>query len=363
MLTFLGVSFDSPVLELPKAGFDESCKDRTALGLKKSFLFSAAFFSAVNNDDDDDANISEDTYEGHDDSDFGNEGDPLTDDEEGEEPSYDFLLNKDELEKVKVEYIDGDKTGSKWLVLDDVHILYRYGYEGKEEIFWECSERRRNNCRFKAATVNDEDDDNPKLSYAYKFETHECNQTKAGPIMQKFRTKIKKRMQSEYKNKFRKIFEEERKAMLKDYKDNTDLLETIHYNLKDRRSFRNMANRARERHFPRNPRSHQEIDFSLIGMEHLRLGHCAHPDPEVKDKDVFLFGTPLTAEAFSKAEFKSGDGTFKICPKLFYQVFVLMALYGGVYVPCLFGLLPDKSEDSYLRFFGMLWAYNDKNFR
>ena len=32
---------------------------------------------------------------------------PVTDDnQEGEEPSFDFLLNKDELETVKVEYID-----------------------------------------------------------------------------------------------------------------------------------------------------------------------------------------------------------------------------------------------------------------
>ena len=138
-------------------------------------------------------------------------------------------------------------------------------------------------------------------------------------------------------------------------------MEIIQYSLKDRRSFRNMANRARERSFPRNPRNHTEIDFSLIGLEHLQLGRCAHADPEVKNKDVFLFGTPLTAEAFAKAEFKSGDGTFKICPKLFYQVFVLMALYGGIYVPCLFGLLPDKTEDSYIRLFGMIWAYNDKN--
>ena len=96
-------------------------------------------------------------------------------------------------------------------------------------------------------------------------------------------------------------------------------------------------------------------------MESIQLEHFAHPDPDVRDEDDFLFGTPLSAEAFAKAEFKSGDGTFKITPKLFFQVFVLMALYGGIYVPCLFGLLPDKSEDSYLRLFAMIWAYNDKN--
>ena len=168
-------------------------------------------------------------------------------------------------------------------------------------------------------------------------------------------------MGNEYKTKFRVIFDSDKKSLLRDYKDNPDLLENILYQLKARKSFRVMANRARARVFPANPKSHEDIDLSLVNLGHLLLGHCAHPDPEVKNKDVFLFGTPLTAEAFAKAEFKSGDGTFKICPKLFYQVFVLMALYGGVYVPCLFGLLPDKSEDSYLRFFGMLWAYNDQN--
>ena len=328
----------APVLtkEPPRSG---------CFGLGKSLLLSASFLSSVNQDEADDEPNS-------------------TDDENLESvslPSYDYVLPKDELEKIKVEMIDGDKPGSKWLVLDDVHILYKYGYEGKEETFWECYERRRNKCRFKAATIAGDDSINPTLSYAYKFETHDCDQTKVGPIMQKFRTKIKKRMQTEYKNKFRKIFDDEKKALLKDFRDNQDMLETILYQLKDRRSYRNMANRARERNYPRNPRNHQEIDFSLIGMDNLQLGRCAHPDPEIKDKDVFLFGTPLNAEAFAKAEFKSGDGTFKICPKLFYQMFVLMARYGGIYVPCLFGLLPDKSEDSYLRFFGMLWAYNDKN--
>ena len=74
-----------------------------------------------------------------------------------------------------------------------------------------------------------------------------------------------------------------------------------------------------------------------------------------------MLGTPLTAEAWARSEFKSGDGTFKICPKLFYQVFVLMALFGGVYLPCLIGLLPDKSNDTYGRFFAMVWTYLNEN--
>jgi hypothetical protein len=38
-----------------------------------------------------------------------------------------------------------------------------------------------------------------------------------------------------------------------------------------------------------------------------------------------------------------------------------MALFGGVYLPCLIGLLPDKSSDTYIRFFAMVWAFMDNN--
>ena len=108
-------------------------------------------------------------------------------------------MTKEEMESVNADYIEGDKAGSRWLVTDNVHILHKYGTESKSEIFWECADRRRHNCRFKAATVND-DNDTPVLTFSYKLDVHTCNQTKVGPIMQKFRTKIKKRMQLEYKN-------------------------------------------------------------------------------------------------------------------------------------------------------------------
>ena len=276
--------------------------DGRSFGFGKSFLLSAAFLSCS---DVDDGNKSGDDEEDNEEEEVVSETvdaneNPDEDFDEDVATAYDFLLSKEDLGKVKTELIEGDKPGSKWLVLDDVYILYKYGYEGKDETFWECSERRRNKCRFKAATVAGDDLENPTLSYSYKFDIHECNQNKVDPIIQKFKTKTKKRMQTEYKNKFRKIFEEEKKNLLKEYKENNDLLETILYKLKDRRSYRNMANRARERNFPRNPRNHEEIDLSLIGLGHLLLGRCAHQDPEVKDKEVFLFGTPLTAEAFAK---------------------------------------------------------------
>ena len=50
------------------------------------------------------------------------------------------------------------------------------------------------------------------------------------------------------------------------------------------------------------------------------LGRSSHFDPNVQGKEIILLDTPLTVKAWAQAEFKSGDGTFKICPKQFYQV-------------------------------------------
>ena len=38
-----------------------------------------------------------------------------------------------------------------------------------------------------------------------------------------------------------------------------------------------------------------------------------------------------------------------------------MALFGGVYVTCMIGLLPDKTKETYERFFAMVSAYLETN--
>ena len=97
---------------------------------------------------------------------------------------------------------------------------------------------------------------------------------------------------------------------------------------------------------------------NAVNLKNVELSRTKHPNSEVKEKDIILLGTPVTAEAWSRAEFKSADGTFKITPKLLYQTFCLLALYGGIYITCHFGLFLDKSAETYERFFGMLWEWN-----
>ncbi len=64
----------------------------------------------------------------------------------------------------------------------------------------------------------------------------------------------------------------------------------------------------------------------------------------------------------SKATTIFGDGTFYSCPYLWYQLFILHASIDDCAVPCVYGLLPDKKERSYIDFFESLkLALNKKN--
>ena len=70
-------------------------------------------------------------------------------DEDVSEESQDIYEHLEDEEKVAdhvVELVAGEKAGSEWLVLDNIYIFHKKD-KTSNEIFWECSGRRRFNCR------------------------------------------------------------------------------------------------------------------------------------------------------------------------------------------------------------------------
>ena len=41
------------------------------------------------------------------------------------------------------------------------------------------------------------------------------------------------------------------------------------------------------------------------------------------------------------------DGTFKVCPEIFFQIYTIHALINHQIFPCVFALLPNKTEATY----------------
>ena len=67
------------------------------------------------------------------------------------------------------------------------------------------------------------------------------------------------------------------------------------------------------------------------------------------DSKIVIFSTEHNLELLAQAEKIYVDGTFQICPRVFYQIFSLHAFKNGRQFPLVYCLLPRKSRTVYLR--------------
>ena len=105
---------------------------------------------------------------------------------EVEEEADDNMEN--ELDGIILEVEDGIKEGSRWLIVDDVHICH------KQQVFkghdvWRCEDFRSYRCPSKIVTTKEEDENEPRIVSMTKAIVHNCSKDKVKPIIQKFKSK------------------------------------------------------------------------------------------------------------------------------------------------------------------------------
>ena len=64
---------------------------------------------------------------------------------------------------------------------------------------------------------------------------------------------------------------------------------------------------------------------------------------------ILVFGDPYMTSVLESSKFWLGDGTFKLSPKNFYQIYTLHVYVLGIAPACLYALLPNKTEKTYSR--------------
>lgn len=68
-------------------------------------------------------------------------------------------------------------------------------------------------------------------------------------------------------------------------------------------------------------------------------------DSGAGDSDrLFIFATQQNLKCLAEATAWFADGTFKVTPGQFYQLYTVHAATNGIVVPMAYGLLPNKSE-------------------
>ena len=75
-------------------------------------------------------------------------------------------------------------------------------------------------------------------------------------------------------------------------------------------------------------------------------------DSGVGDNErILIFATQQGIRFLSNNSHWFMDGTFKLCPEIFYQIYNIHALNNNQVFPCVFALLPGKNEDTYNQLF------------
>lgn len=70
---------------------------------------------------------------------------------------------------------------------------------------------------------------------------------------------------------------------------------------------------------------------------------------------ILVFGTERTVRLLGESDHSFMDGTFKVVPELFFQLYTIQVLASFyAVIPCLFVLLPNKMEETYRRLFNQV---------
>ena len=67
------------------------------------------------------------------------------------------------------------------------------------------------------------------------------------------------------------------------------------------------------------------------------------------DDRFLMFGTRQNKEVLAECEVWMADGTFRVCPLLFTQMYTIHGCQNGFTFPCFFVCLPNKTKRGYLR--------------
>ena len=79
-------------------------------------------------------------------------------------------------------------------------------------------------------------------------------------------------------------------------------------------------------------------------------------DSGVGDKSkILIFASNIGVELMGESEHWYADGTSKVCPEIIFQLYTIHAQRDGSIFPCLYALLPNKTEATYRRFFDQVF--------
>lgn len=95
--------------------------------------------------------------------------------------------------------------------------------------------------------------------------------------------------------------------------------------------------------------------------DHLKLTDRGDNFVLHEDKTLIVFTTDSNLSVLKSCKHWFADGTFKVCPEDFYQMFTLHGLFKSQVIPLVYGLLIGKKASDYDQFFKLIMDQGDFN--
>ena len=103
-----------------------------------------------------------------------------------------------------------------------------------------------------------------------------------------------------------------------------------------------------------NPNSLSELQFPEEYTQTCSGSPFLLFDSGPSNNRILLFSTQRNLELMDHCDHWYADGTFRAAPPLFTQIYTIHAVKYNSTIPTVFALMPNKSQDTYVRLFNAI---------
>lgn len=241
-------------------------------------------------------------------------------------------------EQVRVDFLENGRGGFYLLKGG-----YKYSIKTRrtDRCYWRCVNRE---CRATLTTLN-----NIPITFG---EEHNHPSDYLGLGASAFINSVKKRCSDEI-TPVSAIYDEELRKLATG--DADDDIENLIGRIPTYYSCKTALYLSRSKTLPKLPETRTDIDLQGEWTETLSgMNFLISDDNNDMNERIIVFATDDNLRQLSASTVVMGDGTFYTSPRQFTQLYTLHGCVNGSVFPLVFGLLPNKREETYTRFFTLI---------
>jgi hypothetical protein len=247
------------------------------------------------------------------------------------------------------------QKGKDLLVVDEYTFSYDKKYNGS--VYWRCTVSV---CKRRAITRDGNFEKFNKEEHSHAPDTKNM-------ISRTTTNALKRKVDEEPTRPAKQIYNQVLQEIQHELAENFD---EVAVGLKTFDSVATIIYRQKRRHFPHQSRHRKDIfingEFAVT-----KNGDQFLLAEEGEEEKILVFGTVAFLQKLCNADYVYMDGTFKVVPNLFLQLYTLHGLHNGEMIPYIYALLPNKNQEIYRRLFRLLQdkaaennlIFNPRNFQ